>query len=270
MAVMVTAQWTPTNYTISYTLNSGSVSGNPTSYNIETASFTLNNPTRTVHTFEGWTGSNGTTKQTTVTIPKGSTGNKSYTANWKVNTYTLTYNNQSGTGCSSKTGTYGSAWGALCTPTRAASSNYAYSFGGWYTGTNGSGTNITASSTISGNQTVYAKWNATYCSGKILADGKCWLVKSGSYTFNQAQSQCPSGYSVATRAQIGTLTDVYPYDSGALYTALGLSSNGIFWSSSTETEDPYNYAYILAVLSNAGVVSSTYQSSLYGVACVHS
>jgi uncharacterized protein (TIGR02145 family)/uncharacterized repeat protein (TIGR02543 family) len=55
---------------------------NPTSYTIESAAITLNNPTRTGYTFAGWTGSNGTTAQATVTIPAGSTGNKSYTATW--------------------------------------------------------------------------------------------------------------------------------------------------------------------------------------------
>ena len=73
----------PATYTLSYTLNGGSLaSENPTSYTIETATFTLNNPTKTGYDFAGWTGSNGNTPQATVTIAKGSTGNKSYTANW--------------------------------------------------------------------------------------------------------------------------------------------------------------------------------------------
>ena len=44
-------------YTISYTLNSGTVAtANPTSYNITSNAITLNNPTRTGYTFAGWTG----------------------------------------------------------------------------------------------------------------------------------------------------------------------------------------------------------------------
>jgi uncharacterized protein (TIGR02145 family)/uncharacterized repeat protein (TIGR02543 family) len=77
------AKWTPESYTITYTLGGGTVAtANPTSYTIESAAITLNNPTRTGYTFAGWTGSNGTTAQATVTIPAGSTGNKSYTATW--------------------------------------------------------------------------------------------------------------------------------------------------------------------------------------------
>lgn len=78
-----TATWTPVNYTISYDLNGGAVVvSNPTSYNIETPTFTLNNPVRLGYVFVGWTGSNGTTPQKAVSVYKGSTGNKSYKANW--------------------------------------------------------------------------------------------------------------------------------------------------------------------------------------------
>ena len=46
--------------------------------------FTLNNPIRTGYVFTGWTGSNGTTPQTTVTIipNKNKLETLSYTANW--------------------------------------------------------------------------------------------------------------------------------------------------------------------------------------------
>lgn len=78
-----TATWTPINYTINYDLNGGTVTvSNPTSYNIETPTFALNNPIRLGYVFAGWTGSNGTTPQKNVSIYKGSTGNKFYKANW--------------------------------------------------------------------------------------------------------------------------------------------------------------------------------------------
>jgi uncharacterized repeat protein (TIGR02543 family) len=99
-ATSITAKFSGTliTYTIGYTLNGGTVSGNPTSYNITTNTITLKNPTRTGYTFAGWTGSNGTTKQTTVTIPKGSTGNKTYTANWTANNYKILFDSNGGTG----------------------------------------------------------------------------------------------------------------------------------------------------------------------------
>ena len=70
-------------YTITYDLDEGSVaSANPTTYTWETATFTLNNPTKFTYYFNGWTGSNGNTPQRTVTIANHSHGNKSYTADW--------------------------------------------------------------------------------------------------------------------------------------------------------------------------------------------
>jgi len=86
------ANWIPDSvYLITYNLNDGTVTpANPTSYTKETSSFTLNNPSKEGYTFSGWTGSNGTTAQVTVTVAKGSTGDKSYTANWTIKTYALT------------------------------------------------------------------------------------------------------------------------------------------------------------------------------------
>ena len=72
-----------TTYSISYDLAGGSVAtDNPTTYTYETATFTLNNPTRLGYFFNGWTGSNGTTPQTTVTVNTHSHGDRTYTANW--------------------------------------------------------------------------------------------------------------------------------------------------------------------------------------------
>lgn len=76
-----TASFTPITYTITYNLNGGNEIGSST-YTVETPSFTLPIPTRSVHNFTGWTGDNGGTPQTNVTIAQGSTGNKNFTANW--------------------------------------------------------------------------------------------------------------------------------------------------------------------------------------------
>ena len=92
--VTCTVTFTTIPYTITYNLNGGSVAtANPTSYNVGTAAFTLNNPTKTGHTFAGWSGTGLTgTTNTSVTVAKGSTGNRTYTANWTVNNYKLDLN----------------------------------------------------------------------------------------------------------------------------------------------------------------------------------
>ena len=87
------AHWNSVKYQITYELRGGIVSGNPSKYAIDTPTFTLNNPTYQGRTFIGWTGSNGNTPQLSVSIPKGSTGNKSYAANWDVRAYTVKFDN---------------------------------------------------------------------------------------------------------------------------------------------------------------------------------
>ena len=76
-------------YTITYDLDGGSLAGdatNPSTYDINTTTFTLNNPTKGGFTFAGWTGTGLSEPTEIVTITKGSTGNRSYTAIWTEDT----------------------------------------------------------------------------------------------------------------------------------------------------------------------------------------
>lgn len=82
----LTAQWTANQYAITYDLAGGTVEGNPSTYTIETKAFTLKNPTKSGYTFTGWSGTGLTGENNlTVTIPTGSTGNRTYTAHWRYN-----------------------------------------------------------------------------------------------------------------------------------------------------------------------------------------
>ena len=83
-----TANWELTGYTVTMNLNGGS--GETTLlYTVEDEEFTLPTPTRNGYEFVGWTGEGITTPQTSVIIPKGSTGNRTYTANWEIITYNI-------------------------------------------------------------------------------------------------------------------------------------------------------------------------------------
>ena len=75
----------------------------------------------------------------------------------KPGSYKLTYDSQGGSSCTQKEGMSGSAWGDLCSPTKTG-----YTFDGWYTGTNGTGTKVTKDTINNGSLTVYAKWNPNY------------------------------------------------------------------------------------------------------------
>ena len=83
------AEWRLAEYTITMDLNGGS-GQEKVVYTITDEDFELPTPTRNGYEFVGWTGERITKPQTSVKIPKGSTGNKAYTANWKVIRYTIT------------------------------------------------------------------------------------------------------------------------------------------------------------------------------------
>ena len=207
-----TANWTPVNYTLSYTLNGGSAT-NPSSYNVETATFTLNNPTRNGYTFAGWTGSNGSTKQTSVSIAKGSNGNKSYTANWTAVNYSISYTMNGGSCSSPKTSyTIETATFTLCTPTRNG-----YNFAGW-TGSNGSTkqTSVSIAKGSTGNKSYTANWTA--------------VNYSISYTLNSGSvSGNPTSYNIET----ASFTLKNPTRDG--YTFAGWSGTGISGKSTSVT-----------------------------------
>ena len=127
-----TATWIPVGYTVSYELAGGAVEAeNPATYTIETETFTLVNPTRDGYDFAGWTGTGLTEATKVVTVDKGSTGNRSYTATWTPVIYNLTYDLAGGSVETENPSTYTieTETFTLVNPTRDG-----YDFAGW-TGT---------------------------------------------------------------------------------------------------------------------------------------
>lgn len=137
-------------------------------------SITLPSPTRSGYTLEGWY--NGTTKVGNGGASYTPTDNITLKANWVENNpiYTISLNQQSGTGTSPTTIylKYNNGWysnyaattsiSSITTPTKTG-----YSFGGYYTQQNGNGTQIIYANgnivsgrltTFTANSTIYAYW----------------------------------------------------------------------------------------------------------------
>lgn len=129
---VLTAEWKVKEYTITYHLNDGNLSStNPTKYTIETDDITLKNPTKEGHQFIGWTGSNGDIPNKDVTISKGSMGDKTYTANYQINTYNVQFDSNGGSSVSPQTINYNSTAIKPTNPTKEG-----YEFVRWLEGTN--------------------------------------------------------------------------------------------------------------------------------------
>ncbi len=169
-----TAHWEPINYTITYKESSLSTG----TYTIE-APFTLPTPTKTGYDFKGWTGEGLSSATKSVTIPQGSTGSRTYTANWSLINYTITYKESS-----LSTGTYNiESSFTLPTPTKTG-----YTFTGW----TGEGvTQPTKSLRIAqgsvGDREYTANWSPieytiTYLGGGTLSNPKKTYTIKDSFT----------------------------------------------------------------------------------------
>ena len=158
-----TATWTPIIYNIEYTMDDGTATpANPTTYTIETPTFTLTNPTKTGYTFKGWKLNGEGKAQMTVTITQGSTGHLAYTATWQVNQYTITFDSNGGSDVDPITQDYGTAITPPDAPTLTG-----YDFDGW--------SPAVPATMPAENMTVVAQWTlATYTvtitGGGVTAD----------------------------------------------------------------------------------------------------
>ncbi len=157
--VTLYAIWDINKYTVAYNANGGTgAPANQTKTHGTNLTLSSAKPTRTGYTFNGWnTAKDGT--GTSYAAGASYTANSAATlyAQWKANTYTVTFNANGGTSSTaSKTVTYGSTYGTLPTPTYSG-----YIFNGWFTAASG-GTQITADTTVSitAAQTLYAHWTA--------------------------------------------------------------------------------------------------------------
>ncbi len=126
----------------------------------------LPTPTRTGYTFDGWyTAATGGSKVTANTVATATAAHILY-AHWTANTYTVTYNKNSGTITNESSYTKYTCGIGLTLPTPARTG---YTFGGWFENASFTGTAVTKiSTTATGNKTYYAKWTAKQC--KVVFD----------------------------------------------------------------------------------------------------
>ena len=174
------AVWSPIEYTITYNLNGGKIgtsSTNPTQkYTYETDLYIGNystggtaytEPTKAGYTFAGWKYTGDTVGYWTKNAVYANRynkglyehGNITLTAQWTPVTYSVTYNANGGSGApSAQTKSHGVNLTLSSTkPTRSG-----YTFNGWNTKADGTGTNYASGGTYTGNDNLalYAKWTA--------------------------------------------------------------------------------------------------------------
>ena len=126
-------------YTITYKLDGGkNNSANPDSYTQNTSKITLKDPKKTGYTFKGWYSDSKYTEQVK-TIKKGSSGNKTLYAKWTANKYNISFKGNGSTSGSIKK-LSDRKYGKSYKLTQNTFKRTGYTFAGWNTKADGSGT----------------------------------------------------------------------------------------------------------------------------------
>lgn len=127
--IILTACWQKTTYPLAYNLNGGIAGAEyPASYDVETASFAIANPTRDYYEFIGWTYEGQQEPKRDLTIEKGTVGSKTLVANWRAIEYTINYELSGGENNPENPASYNVASGIV---TIKAPSRMGYIFKGW-------------------------------------------------------------------------------------------------------------------------------------------
>lgn len=242
-----------TSYTVSYNANGGSgAPGKQTKWYNENLTLSNSRPTRTGYSFTGWSGG----------YQPGQTysgnANLNLTAQWKANTYTVSYNANGGSGAPGKqTKTYGVSLKLSSTkPTRTN-----YNFKGWATSPNGGvvyqpGGSYTNNSAI----TLYAVWELAYTAPRIsgVSVRRCTSDGTGSETGTYVKVS----FSWATDKTVTGIKILYKAQTSSSWTTVTVSSSGTSGNVSkiignNNMNIDVTYSFKVTVSDNTGSTSSS-------------
>lgn len=242
-----------TSYTVSYNANGGSgAPGKQTKWYNENLTLSSSRPTRTGYSFTGWSGG----------YQPGQTysgnANLNLTAQWKANTYTVSYNANGGSGAPGKqTKTYGVTLKLSSTKPKRTN----YNFKGWATSPNGGvvyqpGGSYTNNSAI----TLYAVWELAYTAPRIsnINVRRCTSDGTGSETGTYVKVS----FSWATDKTVTGIKILYKAQTSSSWTTVTISSSGtsgnvskIIGNNNINTDTTYSFK--VTVSDNTGSTSSS-------------
>ena len=174
----VTAQWATVSYAVTLGLDGGSFATAPEGWSedggswsrgftIESEAFSLPTPARAGHDFLGWApvGADGSlgAPAASVTVPKGTWGDRSYRALWQARTYSITWHYSGQTIDGQQSAAASQAYGApIAFPARPSAADPArehYAFAGWFTEREGGQLVEAGDYLVEGDSTYYARWS---------------------------------------------------------------------------------------------------------------
>ncbi len=184
------AQWTANTLTVTYDSQGGSAITAGSTTTGGTIASSPGTPTRAGYTFNGWFAASSGGSAITFPYTHGQTANFTLYAQWTLITYTVTFNSNGGAGSMSN------QTAAVATNlTTNAYTRSGYTFSGWNTASNGSGTVYanSASYAFTASTTLYAQWTVVSTptisiSGTLSALSTTYGTASSNTTFSVSGS----------------------------------------------------------------------------------
>jgi len=187
--LVLTAQWTPVSYSITYENTKDATNNNVTSYTIESSTITLENLEKLGYTFDGWY-NNG---MKITEIVAGSTGNLVLTAQWTPIGYEIKYHN-----IAEATHSNPDVYDVEDQPLALSSaSKTGYTFTGWYTDSACQNKITEVAIGTTGELNLYAGWEiieytATFKDGNDTVEEITFTVETE--TINEPSVPTHNGY----------------------------------------------------------------------------
>ena len=216
------AQWQINTVTLTYDPQGGTGQpGNQTGNAASNVTVSSTVPTRAGYTFTGWdTVANGSGTDyaggATYTLPNS--GTDTLYAQWQINTVTLTYDPQGGTG---QPGNQTGNAASNVTVSTTAPTRTGYTFAGWNAVADGSGTGYAGGATYqlpnSGTDTLYAQW------APEVANSNATVV---TLTYDPQGGLGQPGNQVGVAASNVTVSSTVPTRAGYTFTGWDTVANG--------------------------------------------
>jgi uncharacterized repeat protein (TIGR02543 family) len=247
-SITLYAQWTGISYTVTFNANGGAGSMAAQTRNTATA-LSLDTFTRGGYTFNGWNtlaGGNGTSFANGASYPF--TSSTTLYAQWSLNSYTVTFNANGGTGSMASQ--------SDSSPTDLNSNVFTYAghtFTGWNTAAGGSGTSYSdaGSYAFSSSVTLFAQWVTTTYTVTFNANG-------GTGSMASQSSNTPADLNADTLTRSGYLFAGWNTAAGGNGTSY--SDAGYYaFSSSMTLYAQWAVAYTVTFNANGGTGSMSAQ-----------
>ena len=173
------AKWNVNTYNVTFVTNEGTIhSGNVKSYIYGTTVVLPSDVTKMGYTFDGWYDNESCSGSSILSISSTDLGDKTFYANWIVNSYVITLVTNDGTINSDNIENYTYGEEAIL-PTDVTKNGY--TFDGWFTNTSYLGSSVSSIlPTETGDKTFYAKWEKITYSVALNINGG--TINSGAVT----------------------------------------------------------------------------------------